>query len=151
VLERVLELDVASDRDAVVGDGRRAELLVEDDVATLRADRHLDRVGKAIDAALEGTTSGLVEDELLSQLEYPSRNVVRSTTAWSGSLVLDDGEDVGLLDDEELVALDLELGAGVLGVEDLVALLDVHRLTLAVLEDAPGTGGDDRAFLGLLL
>ena len=38
VLERVLELDVASDRDAVVGDRRRAELLVEHDVAALGAD-----------------------------------------------------------------------------------------------------------------
>src|SRR4051794_26167151 len=64
---------------------------------------------------------------------------------------LDDREDVGLLDDEELVALDLELGSRVLRVEDLVALLDVHRLTLAVVEDASGAGGDDRSLLGLLL
>ena len=75
VLERVLELDVASDRDAVVGDGGGAELLVEDDVAALGADRHLDRVGEAVDAALERTTSLLVEDQLLSQFECPSRNL----------------------------------------------------------------------------
>ena len=53
VLERVVELDVASDRDAVVGDRRRAELLVEDDVAALRTDRDLDGVGELVDAALE--------------------------------------------------------------------------------------------------
>ena len=51
VLERVLELDVARDGDAVVGDRRRAELLVEDDVAALGAERHPDRVGEAVDAA----------------------------------------------------------------------------------------------------
>ncbi len=51
VLEGVLELDVARDRHAVVGDGGRAELLVEDDVAALGADRHLDRVGELVDAA----------------------------------------------------------------------------------------------------
>ena len=68
VLERVLELDVASDRDAVIGDRRGPELLVEDDVAALGADRHPDRVGEAVDASLERPTGGLVEDELLCQL-----------------------------------------------------------------------------------
>ncbi len=53
VLERIVELDVASDRHTVVGDGGRAELLVEDDVATLGADRDPDGVGEAIDAPLE--------------------------------------------------------------------------------------------------
>ena len=67
VLERVVELDVTSDRHAVVGDRRGAELLVEHDVAALGADRHADRVGEAVDAPLEGATSGLVEDELLGQ------------------------------------------------------------------------------------
>ena len=62
----LVELDLAGDGHAVVGDGRRAELLVEDDVAALGAERHLDRVGEPVDAALEGATSGLVEDELLS-------------------------------------------------------------------------------------
>ena len=85
VLERVVELDVASDRDAVVGDRRGAELLVEDDVAALRADRHLDRVGEAIDAALQRATSGLVEDDLLSQFVCPSRNLGALALAGGGS------------------------------------------------------------------
>ena len=51
----------------------------------------------------------------------------------------------------QLVAVDLELGPGVLGVEDLVARLDVHRLALAVVEDPARADGDDRALLGLLL
>ena len=38
-------------------------------------------------------------------------------------LVRDDRQDVLLADDEEILALDLELGAGVLGVEDLVPVL----------------------------
>ena len=79
VLERVLELDVASDGDAVVGDGRGAELLVEDDVAALGADRDLDGVGEAVDAALERATSGLVEDELLGQGVMSLRDVVRAS------------------------------------------------------------------------
>src|SRR5436190_3145360 len=63
----------------------------------------------------------------------------------------DDREDVLLADDEQLVAVDLELRAGVLRVQDLVAGLDVHGLALAVLEDLPRPGGDDQPLLGLLL
>jgi hypothetical protein len=44
--EVVVELDLLRDRDAVVGDGRGAELLVEGDVAALRAEGRLDRVGR---------------------------------------------------------------------------------------------------------
>src|SRR5918998_1510893 len=65
--------------------------------------------------------------------------------------VLDDREDVLLADDEELIAVDLELGPGVLRVEDLLAFLDVHRLALAVVEDAARAGREDGALLRLLL
>ena len=51
VLELVFELDLLGDGDAVLGDARRAERLVEDDVAALRAERHLDGVGENVDAA----------------------------------------------------------------------------------------------------
>ena len=54
VLEDVLDLDLTSDRDAVVGDGRRAELFVEHDVTAFRAEGDLDRVGDGIDARLKG-------------------------------------------------------------------------------------------------
>ena len=65
ILERVLDLDLAGDGDAVVRDRRGTELLVEDDVAALRAERHLDGVGYGVDAALERPTRLLVELELL--------------------------------------------------------------------------------------
>ena len=54
VLEDVLDLDLAGDGDAVVGDGRRAELLVEHDVAALGTEGDLDRVGDGVDAGLQG-------------------------------------------------------------------------------------------------
>ncbi len=53
VLVGVGELDLLGDRHAVVGDGGSAEFLVQDDVAALRADRHLDGVSKRVDAVLE--------------------------------------------------------------------------------------------------
>ena len=51
VLELVLELDLLGDGDAVLGDAGSAEGLVDDDVTTLGAERHLDCVGEDIHAA----------------------------------------------------------------------------------------------------
>ena len=51
VLELVGQLDFLGDRHAVLGDPGRAEALVDDDVAALRAERHLHRVGEDVDAA----------------------------------------------------------------------------------------------------
>jgi hypothetical protein len=65
VLEDVLDLDLASDRDAVVGDGGCAELLVEHYIAALRAERDLDRVGDRVDAGLERIARFSVVLELL--------------------------------------------------------------------------------------
>src|SRR6185295_14807858 len=56
ILELVLELDLLGDGDAVLGDARGAEALVEDDVAALGAERHLDRVGEDVDAAHDPLT-----------------------------------------------------------------------------------------------
>ena len=65
VLEHVLDLDLAGDGDAVVRDRGRAELLVEDDVAAARAERHLDGVRDGVDAALERPAGILVVLQLL--------------------------------------------------------------------------------------
>src|SRR5205807_1829547 len=65
VLEDVLEIDLTRDRDAVVRDRRRAELLVQHDVPTLRAKGDLDRVGEDVDAALERAPRVLVELQFL--------------------------------------------------------------------------------------
>ena len=48
VLERVVQLDLTGDGDAVVGDRRATELLGEHDVPTARAEGHLDRVGELV-------------------------------------------------------------------------------------------------------
>ncbi len=59
---------------------------------------------------------------LLSQFGCPSRNVwVGGRVPTARPSVGDDRQDVLLADDEQLVAVDLELGPGVLGVQDLVA------------------------------
>ena len=61
LLVRVLELDLLGDGDAVVGDRGGAPLLLEHDVAALRAERHLDGVGEDVHAALEAAAGLFVE------------------------------------------------------------------------------------------
>ncbi len=51
VLELVFKFDFLGDGDAVLGDARGAERLVDDDVAALGAERDLHRVGEDVDAA----------------------------------------------------------------------------------------------------
>ncbi len=65
VLERILQLDLFRHGHAVLGDRGRAELLVEDDVAALRPERHLDRVGQLVDAAQDRLARLLTVDNLL--------------------------------------------------------------------------------------
>src|SRR4051794_38169633 len=63
--------------------------------------------------------------------------------------LLNDGEHVIFAHDHDFFAVDLELGAGVAGEEDFVALLDGERDLLAVLEPAAVADGEDLAALGL--
>jgi hypothetical protein len=51
VLELVGQFDLLGDGDAVLGDARCAERLVENDVAALRAERHPHGVGQDVHAA----------------------------------------------------------------------------------------------------
>ena len=51
ILELVGELDLLGDGDAVLGDARSAEALLDDDVAALGAERDLHRIGEDFDAA----------------------------------------------------------------------------------------------------
>src|SRR5690606_5088747 len=62
-----------------------------------------------------------------------------------------DGQEVTLGEDEVLGAVQLDLGAGELRVEDLVADRDLDRDAVAVLVTRPGANGDHLADLGLLL
>ena len=64
---------------------------------------------------------------------------------------VDDAEDFFLAHDEVLLAVDLDLLAGVLAEQDGVAFLDVERRDLAVLLDLALADGDDLALLRLFL
>jgi len=62
-----------------------------------------------------------------------------------------DAEDFVFLHDEEVFAIDLDLGAAPLAEEDAVAGLDVERDAFAVVLRLAVPGGDDLALLRLLL
>jgi hypothetical protein len=64
VLVGVGKLDFLGDRHAVLGDGGRAEFLIDDDVAALGAEGDLDGAGKEFDAAEDLVAGGFVEEEL---------------------------------------------------------------------------------------
>src|SRR5262245_57245084 len=65
--------------------------------------------------------------------------------------LLDHGEDVVLAQDGVLLAVDLDLAAGVFAEEDAVALLDVERAHRPVLEDPAVADRDHAPLLGFLL
>jgi len=66
VLVLVFQLDFLGHGDAVLGDGRRAEGFLQDDVASLGAEGDLDGLGQLANPATHGVTSFLVECDLLS-------------------------------------------------------------------------------------
>src|ERR1700735_1140018 len=67
-------------------------------------------------------------------------------------LLLNLGQHVRLAEDEELLAVHLDLGAAVLAIEDLVAFGDSTRRALpSVLIALAVAAGEDLALLGLLL
>src|SRR5580704_5074870 len=68
-----------------------------------------------------------------------------------GGGTFDDSHDVGLLHDQEILAIELDLGAGPLAEQDAVALLDVERNERALLIAGARADGDDLAFHRLFL
>src|SRR6266508_3661483 len=158
VLECVLDLDLTRDRDTVVGDGGRAELLVEHDVAPLRAKGDLDRVGEDVYAPLERAARILVELQLLVSHRIPPLMSWLGLGAGEGTLALALGgfrhdlrEHVRLAQDEKLVDTDFDLGTAVLREDDLVLDCDLERDQLpGRLGTSPGTDRQHATALRLL-
>src|ERR1700735_2371283 len=68
-----------------------------------------------------------------------------------GLLSLEHAQDVAFLHDQQVLAIELDLGAGPLAEQDAVTLLHVEGLDLAAVVAGAGAGGDDLAFLRLFL
>src|SRR5438128_8086170 len=65
--------------------------------------------------------------------------------------LLDDAHDVALLHDQEVFAIDLDLGPGPLAEQDEIACLDVEGNQLAAFVAGTWANGDYLAFLRLFL
>ncbi len=65
VLVLVFQLDLLGDGDAVLGDRRRAERFLQDDVSALGTERHLDGAGQLGDAPTHRFPRFLIECNLL--------------------------------------------------------------------------------------
>src|SRR5438876_2990752 len=120
VLELVGELDLLRDRHAVLGDGGGAPRLLEHHVSPARPQRHRDRIGEDVDAAQHLGPRVRAEQYQLAR----HRSLLLS---------LDDAEDVLLAEDQALLAVELDLGAGVLAEQYPVTGLHVEGQDLAVL------------------
>ena len=149
VLELVGELDLLGDGDAVLGDARRAERFVEDDVAALWAQRHLDGVGENIDAAEHALARVGAESYVLGGHVFDS---FLSGFALGAGLALNDAHEVRFLHDHQVLAVELDLGPGPLAEQHPIADLDVERMDLAILGAGARPSRDDlslhRLFLG---
>src|SRR6185312_5452169 len=158
-LELVGQFDFLGDGDTVLGDARCAEALVQHHVAALRAQRHPHRIGQDVHAAQHALTGFTAEPYVLgSHRVIPRLSLcVWWSEAPSGSLLLargcalDDPHDVGLLHDEELLAIELHLGAGPLAEQNLVAGLHVEGHELTLLVAGTRTNGDNLTLHWLLL
>src|SRR5690606_23889899 len=71
VLDRILELHLLGDGDAVLGDERGAELPVDDHIPTLGAQRDLHCLCQLVDALLERSPGVGAEHKLLRSHELP--------------------------------------------------------------------------------
>ena len=94
VLERIFEFNFTSDGNTIVGDGRCTELLVEDNVATLRAERHLDGVSQCIHTGFEGASCVLVELKHLCHVSDSDHlmtartsRALRMSTSWPSTVI----------------------------------------------------------------
>jgi hypothetical protein len=82
--------------------------------------------------------------------DWSDRRAPQAAFATEGGLV-EDAHDVGLLHDQELLTIELHLGARPLAEQDAVAGLHVERAKLALVVQRAGADGDHFAFLRLFL
>src|SRR5690606_4442440 len=109
---------------------RGAERLVDHDVAALRTERDLHRIGEDVDAA-DHLVAGIG-----GELYVFSGHDWRSSKGWKRGVrragaSADHTHDVAFLHDQEILTIELDFGAAPLAEQDAVAGLDVQRNDLA--------------------
>src|SRR5690625_552234 len=69
----------------------------------------------------------------------------------TGASALDDAEDLGFAEDDQFFTIELDVVAGVLAEEHLIAYFEGYRAQLAVLQQLALTHVNDLALIGLFL
>src|SRR5690606_6734078 len=87
----------------------------------------------------------------LAAMWLPFQFLVEWKFSRTGVALANDPEDVRFLHDQQIFAVDLDLGARPLAEQDAVASLDVERNAIAVFVTGAFADGDDFAFLRLFL
>ncbi len=157
VHEPVVELDFLGDGDAVLGDARRAIGLFDHHVAALGAERDLHGVSKDVDAAehlvsrVGAKSHDFRSHDVKSPIQLKQDGIRRVRPPSPSNGGLDHAHDVGFLHDQEILAVDLDLGAGPLAEEDAIADLDVDGNELPALVAGAGADGNDHALLRFFL
>ena len=136
VLELVAKFDFLGDGNAVLGDARRAERFVENDVAALGSERHAHRLGQDVDAAQHALAGIGTVSDVFGSHDY-SISIIRAARASSAS-GSDDAHDVGFFHDDQFLAVELDLGAGPFAEQHPVSGLDVEGCKVPSSPRAPG-------------
>src|SRR5690606_12798828 len=138
---------------AVLGDARSAERLLDDHVAALGAQRHLYRIGEDVDAPQHLFAGfGGEFDFLGGHLWLLENSGVDGTKKGARDRSgLDHAHDVAFLHDDEVLAIELDLGAAPLAEQHAIAGLDVEGDDLAAFVAGAGAHGNDHALGGLFL
>ena len=135
ILHRILQLDLFGHGHPVFGNGRRAKLLFNYDVAALGTKRRLNGVRQRVYATQDRLTGLLTVQNLLCHtcnspfliqwLILGARTFKGVNTSQRHLLFLDDAKDFFLAHDEKLLAVEFDLGTGVFPEEHAVARLDI--------------------------
>ena len=147
VLELVLELDFLRDRHAVLGNRRRAEAALEDDVAALGTQGDPDGVRKNIDAVHHLVTDVFAEANVFGCHDWYL--LMRYSVDASVDCLCHDADDVVFTHMQQFLAFDLEFLAGVFAEENSLPDLDPHRDHLAAVVGLSGACGDYFTHRGL--
>ena len=137
IFKGVFQLNFLRDGNAVVRDERRAEFFIQHDVSALGPERRLYRISQLIDAALQCAARIFTVFNLFCHGASPP-------------LLLYNCQNICLLDDDELLAIQLDFCARIFGINHAVALFDIHRDLLAI-HNAARPYGDNFCHLGLFL
>src|SRR6185437_12559103 len=148
--ERVGQVNLLGHGHAVFGDAGGAEFLFDDHVAALGAEGDLDGIRQNVHPAQDRLPGAFAMHNTLCHCLDISLNPMFAIS-WVGALLADDAQNFFFAQDEQILAVELDLAARVFAEQDVVAFLDVEGQDLALFGDLALAGGNDLALLRLFL